>query len=164
MKKLHLIRHAKSSWKDSSLADIDRPLNKRGLESCQIMAQQILNAGCDFKHVFCSTAVRAQATIEHISQSLIDRNIQWHLDDALYTFNNQDLFLWWQTLDDSIPEVVMIGHNPAITDFCNEVSDSDIDNIPTCGYVQLAFDQNLWRDLSEKSTRQLHFLKPKMFM
>jgi phosphohistidine phosphatase len=58
MKKLHFIRHAKSSWKDSSLHDIDRPLNNHGLKSCPIMATQIEKSGCNFDHVFCSTAVR----------------------------------------------------------------------------------------------------------
>ncbi|MEL6556492.1 MAG: histidine phosphatase family protein, partial [Cyanobacteria bacterium J06621_11] len=65
MKKLHFIRHAKSSWRNAYLADIDRPLNERGVRSCQVMAAQIVKAGCPLDNIFCSPAVRAQSTIEH---------------------------------------------------------------------------------------------------
>ncbi len=164
MKKLHLIRHAKSSWATRSLADSDRPLNQRGIESCSIMATQIMNAGCHFDHVFCSTAVRAQSTIEHIHQQLTDHNFKWQLDDALYTFDYHVLLEWCRELDDSLSEVVIIGHNPALTDFCNLVGDGDIDNLATCSYVQLAFNQDCWRELSVGSAELIHFLAPKMFM
>lgn len=73
MKRLHLIRHAKSSWSSGSLADIDRPLNQRGLKSCVLMAPQIVKAGCSFEHVFCSPAVRAQSTLE---------NLAWEVNEA----------------------------------------------------------------------------------
>ncbi len=85
MKKIHLIRHAKSSWKGASLADIDRPLNKRGIKACDLMARAIFDAGCNFKHVYCSTAVRAQSTITLIDHSLFDVKVSWQLTDELYT-------------------------------------------------------------------------------
>lgn len=164
MKKLHLIRHAKSSWSDGSLADKDRPLNKRGLKSCRIMAPEIVKVGCCFDHVFCSPAVRAQLTIEHICQSLTEREIKWQLDDALYTFDTQVLWEWCRGLDNAMSDVMIIGHNPAMTDFCNEVSNCNIENIPTCGYVQLGFARSSWQDLSSGSCELLSFLKPKMFI
>ncbi|MFW5450630.1 MAG: SixA phosphatase family protein [Methylophagaceae bacterium] len=164
MKKLHLLRHAKSSWTARSLADSDRPLNQRGVKSCSIMATQIMNAGCHFDHVFCSTAVRAQSTIEHIEQQLTDHNFGWQLDDALYTFDYQVLLQWCRELDDSLSEVVIIGHNPALTDFCNLVGDCAIDNLATCSYVQLAFHRDSWQELSAGSADMVSFLMPKMFM
>lgn len=76
MKKLHLIRHAKSSWSNGALADIDRPLNQRGLRSCALMAEQIAKAGCSFEHIFCSPAVRAQSTIENLTQALSEISVE----------------------------------------------------------------------------------------
>lgn len=172
MKKLHLIRHAKSGWASSALADIDRPLNSRGLEACRIMAAQMVRAGCPFDPVFCSPALRAQSTIEQIAQHLPDRDISWQTDNALYTFDAQDLLSWCCNLDDSRSESVIVGHNDAITDLCNWLGDTPqewpchrfIENVPTCGYVQLAFEQTSWRDLSAGSGKLLSFLKPKMFL
>lgn len=166
-KKLHLIRHAKSSWSDRTLKDIERPLNKRGIKACPVMAQQIRKAGCSFEHIFCSPAVRAQTTIKLIAQSLqetYDLKITWQVDNALYTFDAENLLNWCQNLDETISEAVVIGHNNAITDLVNQIGDHYIENVPTCGYVQLALGDKAWLNLSENSTELLSFLKPKMFM
>ena len=163
MKKLHLIRHAKSSRDSSYLADIDRPLNQRGLEACEIMAVQIVSAGCPFDPIFCSPAVRTQSTLEQISQALPSHQITWQVDNALYTFKFQDLLRWCRSLDGAIAEAVIVGHNPAITDFVNEMSDRTIENVPTCGYVQLLFENNSWQNIATGSAKLISFLKPKMF-
>ena len=161
MKKIHLLRHAKSSWDHASLADIERPLNERGIRTCQLMAPHINDAGCHFTHVFCSPAVRAQSTIELMSKCLPGTSFQWQIDNALYSFNSDELHLWCQKLDESIPEVFIVGHNPALTDFCNELSHSQLKNIPTSGYVQLvAKSKCTWQQLSETPFKLIHFLRP----
>ena len=172
MKKLHLIRHAKSSWADSGMADVDRPLNQRGLRSCPVMAEQIVKAGCPFEQIFCSPAVRAQSTIEQISQHLAERDISWQTDDELYTFDVRALLSWCQRLDDAIlpgrasvnAQPIIVAHNPALTELCNLLGDHPIENLPTCGYVQLAFQLDSWKELSAGSGELLSFLKPKMFL
>ena len=165
MKKIHLIRHAKSSWKDTTLADIDRPLNKRGFTTSNFMADPILKAGCSFTNIFCSPALRAKTTIERISSHLPHANITWKIDDRLYTFDDGDLFVWFRSLEESINEVTIIGHNPALTDFTNRISHSDIENTPTCGYVQLkSHHAILWKDVTEASFQLSCFLVPKQLM
>jgi len=165
MKKIHLIRHAKSSWDRPSLADIDRPLNARGISTCRFMAQHIYEAGCCFENVYCSPAVRAQTTIELISECLTESDIEWQTDSDLYTFDSNKLFTWFSSADESLSEILIIGHNPALTDFCNELSNNYIDNIPTCGYVQLAADEDAgWQEISETAFHLTTFLKPKQLM
>jgi len=165
MKKIHLIRHAKSSWKNDSLADIDRPLNKRGTKTCHFMARHIFDADCCFDNVFCSPAVRAQLTIEGINKSLEGKNINWRTEEQLYTFDSDVLFDWCRKLDESISELVIIGHNPALTDFCNRVSNTHLNNIPTCGYAQLIIEKKCrWRKLAEGSAELVEFLRPKKVM
>ena len=82
MKTLHLIRHAKSSWENPHLGDLERPLNSRGLRSCPLMAPHILASGCSFKNVYSSPALRARKTIELIAHNLPQQNISWTLCDA----------------------------------------------------------------------------------
>lgn len=165
MKKIHLIRHAKSSWKNPRLADIDRPLNKRGMSTSAFMASPIHKAGCQFTHVFCSPAVRAQSTIATIASCLPEINIEWQTDNALYTFDSNDLYQWCQSLDELISELVIIGHNPAFTDFCNELSHSHIRNIPTCGYAQLTtHSNNTWQQISTTHFELTTFIRPKKLM
>jgi phosphohistidine phosphatase len=165
MKKIHLLRHAKSDWGDASLADIDRPLNERGIRTALFMASHLVDAGCPFVHAFCSPAVRAQSTIQLISERLPKINFQWQVDEALYTFDNSRLHEWFQLLDESISELLIIGHNPALTIFCNDLSNSDIEYIPTCGYVQLtARKKCTWQNISETPFELTTFLRPKELM
>ena len=162
MKTIHLIRHAKSSWKDASLADIDRPLNKRGKKSCKVMAPAILSEGCKFENVFCSPANRALETIERISDQIPDLDIKWQMDESLYTFDSDELFLWCTYLPERFKEIVLIGHNPAFTDFCNELCGENIINIPTCAYVRMESVKTLkWKDINTLQFQLSCFIKPK---
>ena len=161
VKTVHLIRHAKSSWNDLSLTDVERPLNKRGRKACRLMAEPILRAGCNFDKVYCSIAQRAQMTIEGISRALENREIEWELDDALYTFSSHNLFQRCRELDDSLNDVVLVGHNPAMTEFCNIMGNRTIANLPTCGYAQLRFPRKTWESLSPGSAETVAFLTPK---
>lgn len=161
MKKLHLIRHAKSSWADPNLSDVQRPLNRRGETSCEIMAPAVAAAGCGFEHVFCSPAQRAQSTAECFAKVLPDMAIQWQTDEQLYTFNGANLLHWCQAIDDALDEVVLFGHNPAITDLCNGLTGADVENIPTCGYALLTFEGDSWSELKPKAANLELFLTPK---
>lgn len=162
MKTLHVIRHAKSSWAESFLSDAERPLNARGHKACRLMAQPILNEGCSFENVFCSTAQRAQSTIEGIADSLPDHDIRWELDQNLYTFSSRDLLRWVRVLSDRLNDVVIIGHNPGLTDFCNEIGDRHIMNVPTCAYAQLEFPTESWQSIGPESAKTVSFITPKL--
>lgn len=162
MKTIHLIRHAKSSWEDDSLSDIDRPLNQRGIKSCQIMAPQLLKVGCDFQRIYCSPARRAQQTIELIALN-VSPTITWHTDNELYTFSANELLRWLQKLGNDLNEVTVVGHNPAMTELNNRLTGSPLDNLPTCSYLQLNSDINDWVDLAPAGAIQVAFLSPKQF-
>ncbi|WNO09059.1 SixA phosphatase family protein [Teredinibacter sp. KSP-S5-2] len=163
MKYLHLIRHAKSSWRDPGVPDVNRPLNKRGRASCALMAEKIAQSGCAFNHVYCSPAVRAQSTIERILTELAIGSDVFRIDDQLYTFDHMDLVYWLRELEDEASSIVIVGHNPAFTELHNYLAEAEIENIPTCGYVQLILDIENWRDIRANSGKQSVFIYPKMF-
>lgn len=129
------------------------------------MAQHIYDAGCCFDNVFCSPAVRAQSTINLISQCLNKTDIKWKTDNELYTFNSDHLLAWLAKVDESIEELLIIGHNPALTELCNLSGDSLVTNMPTCGYAQLVIEHDcLWRDIAEAEFELTVLLKPKSMM
>ncbi|SHO55568.1 SixA phosphatase family protein [Vibrio quintilis] len=165
IKTIHLIRHAKSSWDDPTLADRDRPLNPRGICTSRMMARPVHDAGCHFEQVFCSPAVRAQSTIELIHQSLPEIKFRWKTEKALYTFESDDVLRWCRKLDDEMSDIVIVGHNPALTDFCHQLSGVDLNNIPTCGYVKLvSVSPCQWKKINKKTFDLAVFLKPKRLM
>lgn len=156
---------AKSSWSDPLLEDIDRPLNKRGENAARFMAGQIAATGCRFEHIYCSPAQRAVTTLEIIADQLSDRDIHWQIDNSLYTFDHYDLIDWLTRVDDSIAELLIVGHNPALTRLSNAIGSSPVTNIPTCGFIRLvSAGQCNWRQIENCHFETTAILKPKLLM
>lgn len=125
------------------------------------MAPILVNSGCDFSNVFSSTAVRAQSTIKLIASAL-PFDIDWQLDDTLYFFDDQVLFSWLSTLNDEMNTVMVVGHNPALLNLCNNLSNQAIDILPTCSYVQLSADILIsWQNLSQTNFSLKALISPK---
>lgn len=162
MKTLHLLRHAKSSWDHPGLPDKERPLNDRGIQSCALVGPAIYKSGYDFAHVFCSAGKRAQETIHYISDALQDISFIWQVEEDLYTFSYHALLDWCREIDDSLDEVMLVGHNPAITELCSELANRYVDDVPTCAYVKIQNDVDSWKDLGRNSGVITEFITPKM--
>jgi len=162
MKTLHLLRHAKSSWDHPGLPDKERPLNDRGIKSCAHVGPAIYQSGYDFAHVFCSTGKRAQETIRYISEAISELSVNWQSDDDLYTFSSHALLDWCRALDDALDGVMIVGHNPAITELCSELANRYVDHVPTCAYVKIENEVNSWSELGCRSGVITEFITPKM--
>ncbi|MEW6143867.1 MAG: histidine phosphatase family protein [Thermodesulfobacteriota bacterium] len=160
-RRLFLVRHAKSSWDDISLDDRERPLNERGKEEAPRMGKHL--AGYDIKPdmITSSPAVRALKTAEKIAKELGFKKSDVVADEGIYTFGGGSLMDVVRGFDDKYRSVMMVGHNPAITSFANELSNAGIDNIPTCGVVLLEFDAAKWKDVGKGGGRLLEFDYPK---
>ncbi|WP_320044756.1 histidine phosphatase family protein [uncultured Desulfobacter sp.] len=165
MKTLHLIRHAKSSWKDEQLADIDRPLAPRGIRACAVMASEIAKTGCNFSNVFTSPAQRATETIERIAGYLKNISFTWTISEKLYTFSAHELLAFCRNdLPENINQAVIVGHNPAFHNFCNRMmTGPPLKKMPTCAYARLEMDANAWNRIGPGTMRLTAFLTPKMF-
>ncbi len=163
MKTIHLIRHAKSSWDNARLSDVNRPLAQRGIDDCKIMAQQLIEAGWNHRNIYSSEAQRAQLTIAGIAKSLPQMIIEWQIDPKLYTFSADVLIDWLSEYSDEFDAVTLVGHNPAFTDLINQMTTANLSNLPTCAYAQLHSDVNLWQDIEASDFQMTRFLKPKMF-
>ncbi len=169
MKKIHLIRHAKSSWDFPNLSDHQRPLNNRGCKDAAIMSKELYKAGFSWPKIYCSSAQRAQLTIralaEHWPSQPVDCEnlIEWQTDDRLYTFNSADIWAYIRQLDEDLDVVVLIGHNPAFTDFINEATNANLNNLATCAFATIGIATVLWKDVTNHSAVLEKLIKPKMF-
>lgn len=161
MKTLHLIRHAKSSWDFPRLSDFERPLNDRGLKSCQLMAPVIEQHAC-LNAVFASTANRAQLTLTNISNHFTKGRIHWQTVGELYTFNWRTLLDWCQQLSEQLSEATIVSHNPALTELCLYLTNTDLENLPTCGYAKLTLNIDHWQDLSYQCGQLEYLMTPKL--
>ena len=158
MKSIILIRHAKSSWNEP-VKDKERILTDKGIESIKkiaIEAKQFLPKNYT---IISSTANRAsQTALLFCNQILINVNsIQF--SDNLYTFDEDQLEKEIKKSNDTIENLILFGHNEAITNFVNKFGDKYITNVPTAGFVQLQFDQNSWKDINKGKTIRIIFPK-----
>src|SRR5215472_8093251 len=114
MKTLYLLRHAKSSWKDPGLDDLDRPLNKRGRETAKTMAAYLRRAKITPDLVLCSTAVRAKQTLEPIAKAIKPPRVAFQ--GRIYGVAQPELLKYLRGLPEAVECALMIGHNPGLHD------------------------------------------------
>lgn len=151
MKHLTLIRHAKSSWKDDTRDDMDRPLNKRGRHQVGVMAGPMRDSGAFNASLHCSPARRATDTtlflLDHADLADLTHTVQH--DEALYTFEADALWSWL-TEDREADAITLIGHNPALLDLANRLLAEPLPSLPTCGLVRLRLPIERWPDLKPR--------------
>jgi phosphohistidine phosphatase len=148
MKSLIVVRHAKSSWDDHSIADIDRPLNERGERDAPRMARRLKERRVHPQKMISSPAVRAMATCREFAETLGFPIDQITSVKSVYHAGADTLFDVLRQLKDSVDgPVLLFGHNPGLTDFVNDLLDEEIDNIPTTGIVACTLNIDSWSEV-----------------
>src|SRR5437762_9041010 len=122
MKTLILVRHAKSSWDDTSLPDKDRPLNNRGKRDAPKMGERLAKRGAKPDLILSSPAKRALKTAEIIAKKLDYKRKDIVVDDRLYAVKPDDLLGVIRKLGDKLERVMVFGHNPELTELAHRLS------------------------------------------
>jgi len=152
---LYVLRHAKSTWDRSELADHERPLAPRGRRAAHALAGRIERLGIAPTLVLCSTAVRARETLDALAPTL-GAGVEVYLDDGLYAAGVEELLIRLRRVPDSVTAVLLVGHNPGLQDLVLELcSDGDPDELdrvrekfPTCALATLTIADCSWAKLS----------------
>jgi len=152
---LYIVRHAKSSWKDRSLKDFDRPLNKRGKRDAPFMANILLEKAIHPELILSSPAKRAQCTAKALHTALGGELV---LEPAIYEASLSILKKYLKKAFETYNSVMLIGHNPAITMLNNTTSNITIYHIPTAAIVGIALD-----DIEAFRGTQLFYEYPKKY-
>ncbi len=151
MKTLYLVRHAKSSWKHD-VDDHKRPLKNRGERDGRLVSKKV-NAEIDPpQKIISSDATRALATAEFFKNALEISDANFENNHELYDFSGQNVMRIIKSLDDDLDTVMLVGHNHAFTSVVNMLGNRYIDNVPTCGFVMLQFDEKKWSDITTGKT------------
>ena len=144
MKTLTLVRHAKSSWKDTSLSDRDRPLNKRGKRDAPEMGRRIADAGIRPSLIVSSPAVRAWTTAKIIANQIGYPREFLQRDSALYLASVNGILDVIVSQDAGFNNLMLVGHNPGFTDFANYLVPGLTNNMPTAAVVCVELDTDDW--------------------
>ncbi len=146
MKTLLLMRHAKSSWKDTHIKDFDRPLNKRGERDAPLMGQLLLEQELVPQIILSSPALRARSTVEAITRAM---NYQGEVQyfDSFYLAEPTVYVDVVRLLPDSYERVLLVGHNPGLEAML-QVLCGQVLPLSTAAVAHLALPMQRWSDLN----------------
>jgi len=145
MKKLMLVRHAKSGWDIPDLPDFERPLNQRGEETAPEMAQRLLQKGIVPQYLVSSPAERAKATANIFAETFNLAEPEYN--QVIYEANTQTLLSVVNKLPDEYDFIALFGHNPGVSDLLRYLTDKAYD-MPTCAVVVIHFNGVSWQHIS----------------
>lgn len=166
MRRLWLLRHAKSSWDDLGLDDHDRPLAPRGRDAAMRIAGYLEREMIRPSLVVCSSARRARETLAAVLPGL-GTDLTIRVDPDLYTFSGARLLEVVLGFPDSCEEVMLIGHNPAIEDVAAALAGGGErlatlrEKYPTAGLAALDLDVASWADAAPGQAVLATFVVPR---
>jgi phosphohistidine phosphatase len=165
MKRLYLLRHAKSSWKDPGLDDHDRPLAGRGRRAAETIARYLREQDIAPELVLCSTARRARETLERVEPAHEERAVR--LEPGLYGASSSALLERLRGVPDAVGSVLLIGHNPGLQRLALELARPapalhELEaKYPTAALATLVLQGPTWHDLDRGTAELVGFVRPR---
>ena len=158
MKDIYILRHAKSSWTDNSLADFDRPLNTRGLNAAPFIGEMMATRGALPDVIISSPAKRAmQTAILATEASGSHAAIQY--DERIYEATVQTLVSVVSQIDDKFESALIVGHNPTMEGLINYLT-GILEPMPTAALASIALDIDSWSNLAPKCGSLKFLIRP----
>ncbi len=153
MKTLLILRHAKSSWKDESLADFDRPLNARGKEDAPRMGRMLRKAGLTPDLILSSAAKRARKTAEAVAETCSYAN-EIVFTRELYAADPDTIIEQVRCAPDTAASVMVVAHNPGLELLLEQLT-GELQALPTAALAEVRLPINAWAELTEDTNGQL---------
>ena len=164
-KHVFFVRHAKSSWDQPGLSDLDRPLNKRGLTAAPAMAQWISGQHPSRDPVLISSpAKRAVQTAGYFAQAYQIDTMQIMITDELY-FQGSDAYLKATgQLEEHTNDVFVFGHNPSMEYLVGQLVHPYNGPVPTCAVFKCKRLKASWKNLTYADLKIENHYFPKMVL
>ena len=159
MKTLYLLRHAKSSRKDESLPDFERPLNRRGKQATEKIGRYLRKELIVPELILSSPAVRARETIERVSKAA-KWKVEVRYDQRIYEAGGLRLLEVVSQLENDRKTALLVGHNPGLEEFLLLLT-GEMQRLPTAALVRLEIKSSKWANAADKRARLVWRVKPR---
>ena len=171
MKRLCLLRHAKSDWGDPTKDDFDRPLNARGEKAADFMAGWIAQSPYRPDAILCSSAARALATCAPLCTALGDA-VPVIYRDELYHAMPDEMLAEIHNAPDEAETLLVVAHNPGLVLLAMALAEDPDDEtalrvaygVPTGGFIVFDFDVDRWDEIAHGKGRTIFFGRPRDLM
>ncbi len=164
MKTLILVRHAKASWENEEWADLERPLNERGLSDAPVMAE-IVAKKLEPKPelILTSNALRALTTANIFAKTLDKNEDAVSVENGIYDRGTKFIINLLKTQPDDINSIILFGHNPDVTSMATYFLGNYIVSLPTCAVVAIDFDIEQWTEIEDINGKLKFYEYPKKY-
>jgi phosphohistidine phosphatase len=159
MRTLYLLRHAKSSWKDASLADFERPLKRRGREAAEQMGRFLASKKLGLSILISSPSVRTRETVEIVLDHASLR-VEPQFDQRIYEASLSTLVQIVSEIADDKKVAMLVGHNPGMEELLAFLA-SEHRHMPTCALARISLDCSSWTEAGRGSGKLEWFVTPK---
>lgn len=163
MKKLYLIRHAKSGWKEAGKTDHERALNHRGIKDAPFMANLLKSKGIKPDLILTSDAVRARTTAQLMAPVFGYPPEEILSESSLYLAGAHEILREVNLIDDKAECCFLVAHNPGISGFTSYITGSQGVDMPTCAVCGVEFDAVSWSDIKPASGKLFLYEFPKKY-
>ncbi|CAN5375612.1 histidine phosphatase family protein [soil metagenome] len=169
MKRLTLLRHAKSDWDDPVKRDFDRPLNRRGERAASLIGNFAQKMNMEFAYLVASPAVRVVETLDMFFEGY-GRRVETQWDRRIYLASSVTLTDVIRDMPADVENALLVGHNPGLEDLVLALVADDGTNplredvevkFPTASLAVLELDVKRWEDVASGSARLLSFTRPR---
>ena len=150
MKQLLLIRHAKSSWADTTLSDLDRPLKKRGKREASQLGKLLKKKTIFPQLIVSSPAKRTKKTAFKIARELDYKKQDIQISNLIYSDEIPDLLNFIHSIPNSQNRVFIVGHSPSIMELANHLVGKKFNKFKTSGHILIEFKIKSWKDVTKK--------------
>jgi phosphohistidine phosphatase len=168
VKRLTLLRHAKSSWDNAAADDFDRPLNDRGWKAARRIGRELKHRGMHFDFVIASTAARVRETIDGVQDHYdFDGPIQF--EPRMYGASEGELLVLVRGLPESVKAPLLVGHNPGLERLLVDLTRDDEDGLrhrvadkyPTGAMAVLELPTHRWAGVAPGNGKIVELILPK---
>jgi phosphohistidine phosphatase len=160
VKRLFLVRHAKSCWGNAALPDKERPLADRGKRDAPNMGKRLAKRDVKPDLILSSPARRALKTAKIIAKKLDYKLERILVVDRMYPGGANSLLRIINGLDDELQCVMLFGHNPGLEDLAHRLF-SEINRLPTCAVAEFMFDAKTWSNIDQAKRSKVTLDYPK---
>ena len=155
LRKIILLRHAKSSWEDPLLRDFDRPLSKRGMNDIKLMKVHVASLVKEVDEIYSSPSIRTRQTINQLAPEFSRVNYL----ASLYLGDVSVVLSLLESIHTQIKTVMIVGHNPYIQETMEALSKKPVEKFPTCAAAVFSL-QNGWGKTATPVGNLEKFVKP----
>ncbi|MDH5397172.1 MAG: histidine phosphatase family protein [Cyclobacteriaceae bacterium] len=157
---LYLLRHARTQDRQGNQTDIERELSTVGLQNSTRMGMNLSNKNLQFDMIVSSPAIRAITTSGLVAEQLKYDTNNIYINDEVYDASIRNLLKIVNNFKNEWKNVLLVGHNPAITYLAEYISDGAIGDMTTCGLVHIQFQGIKWDAISEHSGKFISYIYP----